>query len=313
MLNYSKVFCILKVLKRSVEIVVSSILFYSGLLFLYTRTIGKKRILILFYHEVGNDKDILGNIAVKPEIFEMQMKYISMWYNAISIDDLSDYIEGKTDLPPNPIAITFDGGYIGNYKNAYPVLKKYNLPATIYPVTESIEKRELPWTMRLNYIIKATKEDFLKMSFLDEEKMFSLKTMSEKLFTIKEIKKFLYNVVPEEKDKIIESIVNELKVNINEIPTNLLLSWDEIKKMNEEGLVSFGSHTLTHPMLLKMPTEVVIREVSKSKIDIESKVGQEITSFCYPDGYFSEDIKNIVRDAGYHTAISTIYPLCQYS
>lgn len=78
----------------------------------YTLRPARKRIPILYYHEIGNNTGILGNIAVKPEIFEMQMKYISRWYHAISIDDLSDYIEGKIELPRNPVAITFDGGGI---------------------------------------------------------------------------------------------------------------------------------------------------------------------------------------------------------
>ena len=76
----------------------------------------------------------------------MQMKHVSRWYHAISIDDLADHINGKINLPPNPVVITFDGGYMGNYTNAYPVLRKYNIPATIYPVTGCIDSGELPWT-----------------------------------------------------------------------------------------------------------------------------------------------------------------------
>lgn len=92
-------------------------------------------------------------------------------------------------------------------------------------------------------------------------------------------------------------------INLSEIP-DILLSWDD--KMNEKRLVTFGSHTLTHPMLLKMPAAVATREVAKSKADIEGWLGEKITSFCYPDGYFSEKIKDIVREAGYRTAVSTV-------
>ena len=62
-------------------------------------------------------------------------------------------------------------------------------------------------------------------------------------------------------------------------------------------------------MLLKMPTDVIMHEIVKSKKDIESKIGQRLTSFCYPDGYFSEKLKVVVRNSGYRTAVSTIYGL----
>ncbi|MDH5571882.1 MAG: polysaccharide deacetylase family protein, partial [Gammaproteobacteria bacterium] len=65
-------------------------------------------------------------------VFDMQINYISKHYSIISLDNLLDIINGKTfDKNKKYCVITFDDGWLDNYINAYPVLKKHNAPATI--------------------------------------------------------------------------------------------------------------------------------------------------------------------------------------
>ena len=163
--------------------------------------------------------------------------------------------------------------------------------------------------MRLRYIIESSNTPQLTVPFPEQEKTLNLTTKNEKVFAIKEIKEFLYNIVPDQRDEIIQNIAHKLKVDLGKLPRNLLLSWDVIKKMNHEGLITFGSHTVTHPMLLNIPKEVANHEIVQSKKDIENRINQSITSFFYPDGHLSEGIKHLVRDAGYRSAISTIHGL----
>lgn len=89
------------------------------------------------------------------------------------------------------------------------MLEKYNIPATIYPVTECIEKRELPWTMRM-HLMKSTDKDSIKISFHHSEKTFALTTLRETLSAIKEVKEFCYNIVPKERDEIIKKLADQL-------------------------------------------------------------------------------------------------------
>lgn len=73
--------------------------------------------------------------------FEAQMKYLSKsGYTAISPDQLADYLQYGKELPPNPILITFDDGYEDNYRVAYPILQKYHFTATIFLITDFVDK-----------------------------------------------------------------------------------------------------------------------------------------------------------------------------
>lgn len=103
------------------------------------------KVLVLNYHMVNS---MFISLAIEPEDFDWQMKYlVDHGYHSISTDELYAFMEGQGTLPDRPVLITFDDGYVDNYTNAYPILKKYNLKATIFIVTGFVSKRKgyLTW------------------------------------------------------------------------------------------------------------------------------------------------------------------------
>lgn len=104
-----------------------------------------EKVLVLNYHMVNR---MFISLAIDPEDFDWQMKYlVDHGYHTISPEELYAFLEGKGTLPDRPVLITFDDGYVDNYTNAYPILKKYNLKATIFIVTGFVSERKgyLTW------------------------------------------------------------------------------------------------------------------------------------------------------------------------
>jgi peptidoglycan/xylan/chitin deacetylase (PgdA/CDA1 family) len=85
----------------------------------------------------------------------------------------------------------------------------------------------------------------------------------------------------------------------------LMLSWEQVRQMSGDGF-SFGSHTLTHPFLTRIPRKQAQKEIYLSKDIIEQRTGIPVTTFSYPSGKFDSDIKEMVKEAGYSAAVSTI-------
>jgi peptidoglycan/xylan/chitin deacetylase (PgdA/CDA1 family) len=83
------------------------------------------------------------------------------------------------------------------------------------------------------------------------------------------------------------------------------LTWDEVREMHASG-IEVGSHTLTHPMLSRVPLDVARREISASKRVIEEALSAPVRFFCYPRGDFTPDVTRLVREAGYLAACTTI-------
>ena len=99
----------------------------------------------MLYHEFvkvvpDSDPDNYSYINT-PQSFEENIKtLLENGYTFISFNELNDANNGKIKLPSKPILITMDDGYYSNYEYIYPILEKYNVKASIFIVTDNIEK-----------------------------------------------------------------------------------------------------------------------------------------------------------------------------
>ncbi len=99
-----------------------------------------KRVPVLMYHDLAVQKS-QNSLIISAEQFENQIKALSEeGYTGISIAQLINYVEKGAELPDKPVLITFDDGYSSNYELAFPILKKYNMKATIFVIGVSVGK-----------------------------------------------------------------------------------------------------------------------------------------------------------------------------
>lgn len=91
---------------------------------------------VLNYHQVNDEKH--SALTLHVDQFREQMEYLhNQGYNTITVAQLYDYLENGTELPNKPIVITFDDGYVDNYKNVLPILKEYNMKATLFMISDA--------------------------------------------------------------------------------------------------------------------------------------------------------------------------------
>lgn len=89
---------------------------------------------ILCYHRLGSGS---SKMIVSPANFEAQMAWlVRNGYRVVKLSDLSGFLAGRQPLPQRAVVITFDDGYESFYRQAFPVLKKYGLPATVFVYTD---------------------------------------------------------------------------------------------------------------------------------------------------------------------------------
>jgi peptidoglycan/xylan/chitin deacetylase (PgdA/CDA1 family) len=88
-----------------------------------------------------------------------------------------------------------------------------------------------------------------------------------------------------------------------------MLTWDQVRLMSNNR-IDFGGHTVTHPFLSKLTPRQAAWEVSECKRRIEEEVGRPAGFFAYPNGReedFAASNKEILRNAGYEGAVTTIW------
>jgi len=93
---------------------------------------------ILMYHTINDTPVGIPELSVNLDDFDKQMEYLSSnGYTAIGFDEIKDYSKYE-----KPVIITFDDGYVDNFTYAYPILRKYGMKATVFMVSDQIDKKD---------------------------------------------------------------------------------------------------------------------------------------------------------------------------
>lgn len=93
---------------------------------------------ILMYHRVEDVAEKSSTI-VSPAAFERQMEFLKVHrYEVLSLQELLELLKKGKNVPAKAVVITFDDGTVDNVKNAFPVLKKMDFPATVFMITRNI-------------------------------------------------------------------------------------------------------------------------------------------------------------------------------
>lgn len=102
---------------------------------------------VLMYHRVAkltpseSRSPLLRDLTVAPERFESQIAELTQrGYVFLTVSEIADALSSRKPLPKKAIAITFDDGYLDNYTDALPILKKYGARATVFMVTNNLNK-----------------------------------------------------------------------------------------------------------------------------------------------------------------------------
>lgn len=112
------------------------------------KTYNRDRLVIIYYHRVVGKDEIrdLGDKNMCTEIgsFESQMQFLAEQYTPIGEREILSALDGKKAVPVHPVWVTFDDGYKDNFVYAYPILRKYQIPATFFITTGFINKTVFP-------------------------------------------------------------------------------------------------------------------------------------------------------------------------
>lgn len=295
-----------KKLKKSIKEIINVTQFYK-----FLQWLNKKRVIILMYHgffDESNQEGIeqYGNRWCGIKKFKKQIQYLRRNYNIIRLEQLIDHYTKDEKNPNKAVVITMDDGYKSNYSLAYPLLKQYQIPATIFIVTEFVQNQEYLWGDRLEYAIWKAEIDTLTITINNNTCTCKIKEEIDKIESVGEIRCKLELLSYNERKTIIEEIENKTKNRISETGNattlQLPLQWSEIREMVKDGIVSVGSHSMRHPNLTTCTEEQLEEEIVESRKIIEREIGRECRLFCYPGGKYNNRVKHFVSKAGYTCA-----------
>ena len=281
--------------------------------------IHRKSIIFLTIHGVMDVKDGGQWIPVRKQIsrdaLDQALKLICKYYTFVSIGDAVAMLKKKTPFRNYSIVLTFDDGYRNNLTHALPILKKYNIPAAIFPAVGHIDRREPFWFDRLDYILQVAIKDGGDYVQIGDNKIALSSEKAEDtnlivMKAIREVKKLSGNDrdIMYELDKELSRLERKHSKSLKEISENDkwtgLARWNEFKAALSDG-VTVGSHTINHSRLSLLTKEEALIELADSKKYIESRLNKSCHYVCYPNGAYNNEVADLAKVAGYKAGLTT--------
>ena len=272
------------------------------------------KVTILMYHRVVSGEElsrhyIQPGMYVTTSTFERHVNFLKNHFKIISLTDLlSMWEEQRWDPRQRYCVMTFDDGWLDNYLYAFPMLRQYAVPATVFLPTGFIGTDDWFWPEKVAWMYRqyTTMEEGEKQRCLValRSRYAWLGGFSQVVVRgdVNALIEHCKTFNPEQIDTLLSSWAASLEVGLP--PERQVINWDEARAMSAAG-VSFGSHSVSHKILTKLKPGEVVREVEDSWAVLTQQRVNSVPVFCYPNGDWSADISSAVKVAGYKAATTT--------
>ena len=270
----------------------------------------RNRLLGLCYHGVISDDapwdDCRTWIAVSETQFNRQMRELRRHWQPISLSKLDELFQSGRPIPERSVFVTFDDGFRNNLTVAAPILRRYEIPATVFLTTGLIDTENTIWPLELFERILCNDENELPIP----RSLGSVPNdVSAKRNYAGRVIEYCKTLPVAECRKIIKDFRRKTEFRLQhhwQKELYEMLEWSEARQLVDRG-IEIGAHTVTHCNLAKVSPEEAENELRQSKSTVEKQLNIDCRSMAYPFGHaesFSDDVVKIVRKLGFRIGVT---------
>jgi peptidoglycan/xylan/chitin deacetylase (PgdA/CDA1 family) len=265
---------------------------------------------ILTYHRVDDAlarPDLMPSlISATPADFEAQVALVARDFDPVSLDDVLAALDGGQALPRRAVLVTFDDGYRDFATNAWPVLRRASVPATLFVATAfTDDPGSRFWWDRLWAAVVAADPGTIETPLgpLPVGRDDARATVSRLRTWLKDLD---HDAVLFEVDRLAEMLDGRTRGDDQPILPSVL-DWDELRQLATDG-VTLAPHTRHHPLLDRVALDRAVDEITGSLADLEREIGSisRVPSvLAYPSGAAGASAVEAARRAGMRVAMTT--------
>jgi peptidoglycan/xylan/chitin deacetylase (PgdA/CDA1 family) len=260
---------------------------------------------VIAYHRVaefGSNPAVDDRgISATPSAFREQMQHIARYYRCVSMTEVLDAMEGKAVLPKRSVLITFDDGYSDFADNAWPVLKKLGMTATMFiPTAFPNHPEHVFWWDKLYQAFSTTVCLRLEETPLGPMRLI---TREEREHGLRALQNYFTTIGNNEAMRWVDHVCAELGQTTTR--GGGVLSWEQLRQLANEG-VTIGSHTRNHPIVTGLSPDEFREEIAGSQADLRREIGAALPVFCYPNGNHNDAAAAILKEEDIRLAFTTI-------
>ena len=280
----------------------------TGVLSVIGRWYGRDRLTVLAYHRVADasNPNLTGfrpNVSASVNGFAEQLDWIARRFTVVSLGDVLAWLDGAGALPPRPLLITFDDGYLDNLGAAAPLLAARGLPAVLFLTTGPLDGGCVLCPDVVAEIFGNSTVSSADLPMLGRRDWGS---PGDRERVIREFVIAVKRLAGDRRISIISSLAHALGSGVPESIPGLYLDWEQVRSLHGWEI---GAHTVTHPVLTSIEREAASEEVVVSKRRIEDEIGRPVRAFAYPNGSpgdFSDEVDAVLVAAGIDLAFTLL-------
>jgi peptidoglycan/xylan/chitin deacetylase (PgdA/CDA1 family) len=277
---------------------------YSGLTALLRLLPSKPVLLVLNYHRIGKAQESpydSGVFSATAEDFDAQIRCVKKYFHMATLDEAAEIVvAGKK--PRSAVALlTFDDGYVDNYRIAFPALASQRVQGVFFLATGFVGSNHIPWWDAAAYIIKRSSPRVIRLG----ERVIEIGPGSRQAAIEQALSVYKARALGDA-DTFITLLESECDTTRPDGSERCFLNWEEAAEMARCGM-AVGSHTHTHPNLATLSYDQQLAEFKLSKKLLEGCLGIPAQSVAYPYGLretLSPATFEAARDAGYRLGFS---------
>lgn len=262
------------------------------------------RLSILIFHRVHERPDELFPDEPDAVRFEQRMRWVRDWFNVVPLTEGIERLFAGT-IASRAMAITFDDGYADNERVAAPILNRLGLPATFFVATQFLDGGCM-WNDRIIEAVRRCSCPRLDAGAVGLGELV-LASAADRRAAVDAILVRTKHLEGTDRARATRAIV--AAAGVGETPGPMMRP-DQLRNLRRMGM-DIGAHTVSHPILTRLPPPQAHAEIAQGKQHLEGILGEPVRLFAYPNGvpnqdYASEHVQ-MVRECGFSAAVSTAW------
>ena len=206
-------------------------------------------------------------------------------YHLVSIEEVVRSFAGEAPPLHKAVAFTIDDGYEDQASLGAGAFLEFDCPLTIFLTTGFLDGLVLPWWDGVNHVFNRTPHRDLRLSLSASELDYSLASYGERRAAEHDFLGRCKEIADADRREAIGQLagVAEVPVPDRPFPPYMPMSWDQARSLERSG-VTFGPHTVSHPILSRISAEAAEREIVDSWRRLNEELSRPVPVFCYPNG-----------------------------
>lgn len=210
-------------------------------------------------------------------------------HEIVSLEEVFRRLSGEGPALGGCIAFTLDDGYRDQAEVAGPLFESFDCPATTFVASGFLDGRLWFWWDRIDDVFRRTQRTKLELEVDGRALGYTWADAGERQRVQHEFTELCKTVRDPVKHRAIEELARAAEVELPERPPPAYepMTWDQLRSCEKQGM-SFGAHTVTHPVLSRVDDAQSKRELEEGWARLRAEAARPVPIFCYPNGQFGD-------------------------